>query len=420
MLDGRRDRRGSGLRRTLSGLGTLFSVLLLAQLVWKHVMVVCFFRRPIPKSIREPRLISILTPVVSGDPTLPDMLEHNLRVRSRYPLEFLYLVDDDDPEGQRICKELIARYGAQQSHSGRSARMQVVAGPGASENPKMIKLLAGIPNTHGDVICVLDDDTLLPDDGLERCLPFLDQPRVGLAFGLPYYTSFGSFWSALISTFVNGNSLLTYIPYTVVSDPFTINGMFYVLRREVYDAIGGFEGLKRFVSDDFAIGNHIRNSGYQLAQTPLLHGITTTVRDAPHYFSLMHRWMVYPRESLIRHLGAKQRAIIAALGLGPALFPLALLIGLFVRPSRRRALFATGYFGYSLAIWAHINAAYLRRASPWRFAWLVPLMQIVFPFQVLVALLSPKRINWRGRVMIIERGGTFRYGQTTRDVKKSS
>jgi hypothetical protein len=35
-------------------------------------------------------------------------------------------------------------------------------------------------------------------------------------------------------------------------------------------------------------------------------------------------------------------------------------------------------------------------------------MQLVFPFQLLVALLSPQRINWRGNIVQVERGGSFR------------
>ena len=51
-------------------------------------------------------------------------------------------------------------------------------------------------------------------------MPFLDQPSIGLAFGLPYYCSFETLWSSLVSLFVNDQSLLTYIPYTALTEPF--------------------------------------------------------------------------------------------------------------------------------------------------------------------------------------------------------
>ena len=36
-------------------------------------------------------------------------------------------------------------------------------------------------------------------------------------------------------------------------------------------------------------------------------------------------------------------------------------------------------------------------------------MQLVFPVRLLVVLLSPQRINWRGNIVQVERGGGFRY-----------
>ena len=71
--------------------------------------------------------------------------------------------------------------------------------------------------------------------------------------------------------------------------------------------------------------------------------------------------------------------------------------------------YALAYFGYSFAIFAHCNVAYLRRAAPWRGAWWVPLIQIIFPIQLLTALLSRQRIVWRGHVMQAERGGGFHF-----------
>jgi len=209
--------------------------------------------------------------------------------------------------------------------------------PTEGQNPKTFKLIAGAKVAWGEVLCVLDDDTMLPDDGLERCLPFLDQPGVGLAFGLPYYVNFSDMWSSMVSTFVNNNSLLTYVPYTVLTSPFTSNGMFYAMRREVLEEVGGFEVIEKIFVDDFAVAY------------------------------------------------------------------------LLPRPSRRTLGYALRYFGYSFGIFAHFNKRYLREASPWHKAWWVPVIQVVFPVQLLIALLSLQRINWRGNIVQVERGGGGRY-----------
>jgi ceramide glucosyltransferase len=137
----------------------------------------------IPTQARLVSLVSILQPILSGDPTLAAGLEQNPTMQTRYPLEFIWLVDDDDLEAQRICRDLLIRYPEKR------ARLILLLPPGPRQNPKMVKLIAGAQTTSGDVLCVLDDDTRLPAFGLESCLPYLDQPDVGLAFGLTYYVS---------------------------------------------------------------------------------------------------------------------------------------------------------------------------------------------------------------------------------------
>jgi ceramide glucosyltransferase len=383
--------------------GLALGLLLLAERAWKYCMVEQFFRRSIPDPVGDPMLVSILQPVLSGDPTLAACLERCLQFKSRYTLEVIWLADEDDAEGQRLCQGLMARYPQ------RDVQILTLPPPQEGQNPKTIKLIAGAKVARGDVICVLDDDTMLPDHGLESCLPFLDQPGVGLAFGLPYYVNFADSWSSMVSCFVNSNSLLTYVPYTTLTQPFTINGMFYAMRRETLASVGGFEAIEYVFADDFAVAQLFRSHGYQLAQTPLLHGISTTVRGPRHYLSLMQRWFVLPRESLLRHVGWYDRAIIYVLGLVPALFPLLLMLSLLFRPSRRKAGFALLYSGYSFSIFARLNARYLRNATPWSKVWRIPIMQVIFPAQLLMALLSPQRINWRGNIVQIERGGGFRY-----------
>lgn len=380
-----------------------FGLLMLLEKSWRHLLVRRFFRRPVPEQTREVALVSILQPVLSGDPTFPACLERSLRLRTRYHLEYIWLVDIDDPEAERICMELCRRF------PDREVNIVVMPPPTTRQNPKMVKLVEGARLANGDVICVLDDDTQLPDGGLERCLPYLDQRGVGLAFGLPYYLNFSNLWSSLVSYFVNSHSLLTYIPYTALSEPFTINGMFYAVRREALESVGGFAGLEGVLADDFAVAQRFRRGGYRLAQTPLLHGISTHVTGPRHYLSLIQRWFIFPRESLMRHLAPREQAVLYGLGLAPALFPLVLLASLLARPSRSKALFSLLYFGYSYAIFADVNKRYLKEAAAWDKSWLVPIIEVAFPLQLLAALLSPQRITWRGHVMQVEKGGGFRF-----------
>lgn len=379
----------------------LFAGGVLLQKLWKQWSVWRFFRKPLPPATSEPKLVSILQPILSGDPTLGECLQANLDHQTSYRLEFIWLIDSNDPEAQRLCANLAKR------QSQHTVRIVTLPPPEQRMNPKMSKLIAGLPYAKGDIICVLDDDTRLPDFGLEQCLPFLDQPNVGLAFGLPYYKNFSNIWSSLVSLFVNNQSLMTYIPYTNLAEPFTINGMFYAIRRSVLDSVGGFAGLQYILADDFAIAERFRQHGYRLVQTPLRHAISTTVTGPRHYVSLMQRWFIFPRESLMRHLNLKDRAVLYGMGLLPALFPLVLLLALIAKPTRSLKAYAGLYTAHSLYTFWQINRSYLRSVTPRKYAWLAPLVEMLFPLQLLVALLSPQRINWRGHIMQVEEGGGF-------------
>ncbi|MCU0495388.1 MAG: glycosyltransferase [Chloroflexaceae bacterium] len=388
---------------------TLLLLLAFAERSWKFATVRRFFRRPLP-SASLPERVSILQPILSGDPALPTCLEENLCMRTGYEVDFIWLLDEDDADGQCICRELMARYPQ------RPVQLVTLPPPAADENPKLVKLLAGTQLAQGEIIVVLDDDTSLPDAGLERCLPALDEPGVGLAFGLPFYRSFDNFWSRLVAVFVNSNSLLTYVPYTSLSQPFTINGMFYAMRREVYDDVGGFGELRHTLADDFAVAQHMRRQGYRLVQTPLCHPIRTTVHDGRHYRRLIQRWFIFPRESLMRQLRGRELELFYGVSALPAFVPWLLLLGALLLRRRRALLALLAYLAYDYAIVAQMNRAYLQGATPWRYSWLVPLLRLVFPAQLLAALLSPQRIVWRGHVMQVERGGGFRFTRRRTDV----
>lgn len=388
---------------TVEHLLIVLAALLLAEKAWKHLMVIRFFRRPVPRPESEPGLVSILQPILSGDPTLPACLEHNLRLRCRYPLEFLWLVDTNDPEGERICRELIARYPE------RDVRLVLLPPSEEGSSPKTFKLIRGIPLASGDTLCVLDDDTMLPSGGLERCLPHLDRPGFGLAFGLPYYTHFENFWSSMVAYYGNSHSLLTYVPYTSLIEPVTINGMFYCFRRTAYEAIGGFEGLDSILADDFAVARRFRSRGYRLAQTPLCHPIKIHVESWRAYLRILHRWLIFPRETVLKNLLPRDLAIVYLLGAVPVLGPLLLLLGLALWPSWWLGGAFLAYLAYHYVVFAHFNLAYLERASPWRGSWQVVLVQVLLAVQLLAACLAPQRINWRGHLIEVQQGGRFRF-----------
>ena len=382
-----------------AGLGAL----LLLGMAWKHAMTVRFFARPVTQPHSQPRLVTILQPIVSGDPTLAKCLEQNLLLATSCPIELLWLLDEDDFAAQDLCRALLAR------HPGRTARVLLLPSPPDRHSPKMFKLIEGMKEAQGEVICVLDDDTMLLPGSLEAAIAGLDKPRAGLAFGLPYYVSFETFWSSFVACFVNSHSLMTYVPYVFLLDPITINGMFYVFRRRVYEETGGFGGVVEILADDFATAKHFRSHGYRLIQTPVRHPISTHVSGPRAYLRLLHRWLTFPRETLLKSLPWRELSVTHGLTLLFALGPMLLLIASLIWPSPWTFGVLGGLMAYHFAIFVHCHFAYLRSATPWYWWWLVPVIQVLLPLQIVAALLMPQRVNWRGHVMQIERGGGFHY-----------
>lgn len=381
---------------------TLF---LLVERLGKAWLVVRFFRKVPPPLCTYAQSVSLLQPILSGDPTMPYCLEYNVRVMADLgaAVDFHWLVDESDGAGQVICRAIMARYP--------QVPIQLTLHPPAPQghNPKMVKLLAALPATTGDLICVLDDDTMLPLDGVVCALPYLDEAEVGLVFGLPYQVDFSNLPSRLVATFVNSSSLLTYIPYLALSDPLTINGMFYLLRRSTLDAIGGFSGLETILADDFAVAQRVRQAGYRLVQSPLRHAVSNHVASFGAYWRLLTRWLTFPRESLLRHLSRRELLLLYGNTIVPTVAPLLLLVAALVWRSTALVALEVGYLGLNYLLFLWLDRRYLGGASPLRWSWLVPVVQLLLPLQLLTALLLPQRINWRGHLMQVERGGGFRF-----------
>lgn len=275
--------------------------------------------------------VVVVQPILSGDPGLADALRDNLLELAG--ARFLWLVDDDDPEAQRVTADLAAQLAAARAHADEdTTRLEVLtcgcAPPGV--NPKLDKLqraldhLAGAPDET--VLLVLDDDTRLPASSLGALLGGLE--RATLATGLPGYLPGRTLEARLVEQFVDNNAAMTYLPMR----PVTINGMTWAMRIADLRALGGFTPLLRHLTDDLAVAGAVLASGGTICQTASPQWITTTVTTPGAYLRLMHRWMLFASLLLRRQPPATVAAISTLHGLHPGL--LATVLVLAVRERR--------------------------------------------------------------------------------------
>ncbi len=315
---------------------------------------------------------TIVQPILSGDPLLESALAANLRAHPE--AVFLWLIDDDDIEAQRIAERL----------SPFHEKLRVVSGPGPrdGENPKLAKLERALELVETERLIVLDDDTYLP--------PHSQLPDVPLATGLPVF-----------SGFVNGNALLTYLPASRLGLQRTINGMIYAVDTAQLRALGGFAAAGHELTDDYAVARLYLRKGLAITQTAAPAHVAMTIASFGHYARVMRRWMIFASHYLRGNISPATVFWIVL----PGLVPLAGLMA---------AIFES-YAGAWLALL--FVKALVNRAALWRITGVASTpadlcfevaADLTTPLWSALALIRPTRLQWRTRKIELA-GGAIRY-----------
>lgn len=343
-----------------------------------------------PAQPAVPATATILQPILSGDPFLETALRTNL-ANAPKNVTFLWLIDEDDAEAQRIAAQF-------------DAPVLLCPPPRAHENPKTAKLQRALAHVDTEYFAVLDDDTILPPHHVDRALHALQNAT--LYTGLPCYLPGANLWSSLVAHFVNNNSILTYLPLP----PVTINGMFYVMRTNDLRDMGGFAPIVDQLCDDYAVARLVKRHGGTIHQgiTPLF--LRTTVPDGRRYLGLMQRWFLFANVLLRDQPMTMQLLLIPMLGLPPLLFALsflsiaggtiptiALIAMLAVRHTLLRNLHRTLFVSPEN-----------RQPAPAFNPFTSILSELLQPLHWLHASLQ-HTLQWRTRRIVLGRDGTFSY-----------
>lgn len=353
--------------------------------VVRHAMATRAWRPPAEGP--EPDVV-VLQPILSGDPFLAEQLAANL---ANHPTaRFRWLVDEGDDEGRRVAKGL--------AEGVERVEVRMYEKAPASVNPKVYKLARAV-EASDSLVAVLDDDTVLPPGTLARASTLLAD--ADLVTGIPYYLPDGGLWSRLVGAFVNGSSLVTYLPMSLVGPPVSINGMFYLTTREALERAGGFGAIEDRVCDDYELAALYRRAGLRIAQASLPHPLRTTVLSFASYKRIMRRWLVFSLRLLRDEANPALAALVVAPGVAPgAAFACAVA-------ARRPALAAAVI---ALVIAKAIATAQLRRdllGTPTAAAAVgfEVVSDLLLPVHVLAAVAARGRITWRGKPMRIGRDG---------------
>lgn len=359
----------------------------------KTVLSLRYFRRH-PEVDLVDGSITILQPILGGDPALEQTLQANLQ-HAPPGVTFVWLVDDDDRAGLDVTQRLLDRT---------QCSVRIVRCPSCGEgiNPKSFKLHLALPDVTTEFVAVLDDDTILSPGHLQRGMATL--ASCDLYTGLPRYSSSGGLWSNLVAHFVNNNSITTYLSLLDAIGPLTINGMFYVMRTDTLRGMGGFEPIIGQLCDDYAIAQLVRQHEGRIRQGVTSQLLQTSISGPRQYLRQMHRWFLFANVLVRDQSFGVQVLLIILLGLPPLLLWFSFLC------------LAGGWRGsVVLVVVLTVRHSLLRLmhrrvfGGPLSFSWWLSLVaELLQPVHLLRACLSPV-IVWRSRRIRVGRRGTFSY-----------
>jgi len=367
-----------------------------------------FFRRPLPPTPSVWPTVSLLQPITQGTSNLL----HALRARAQlnYPstIQHILICDASDKASQAIVTTFLEEFP--------QLLVQVVLVPTA-EPPlatKMKKLQTALPFASGEILCFVDDDVTLRQHSLRVLVPYLLEPGVGVAFGLPCFTNWQTVWSSLVSGLINAHMLLSFVALSYLTDPFRINGHIFAFQRNTFQQIGGLHGLEQYIDDEYSIARRVRQHSLRAVQTPLIYDIDNALSTWQAYATQFKRWFVMPRQAMLPSLTLAERGIA---GISSVTLPIPSIIALLALFTRRRPAIQSlvmilTSFGFTYAL---CEKRYLQRPTPLRRWFLLPIVALGLPVQIILTLLLNNEVEWRGQRLRLLRDGTAELRQEHRE-----
>ena len=161
---------------------------------------------------------------------------------------------------------------------------------------------------RGDWLCFVDADTFLTPDALSSCISKAEATGADL-FTIMTRQVMGTFWERVVMPLVM-TALSVGFPPRKVNDPNTriaiANGQFIMIKRTVYDAIGGHARLKDKIVEDKALAELVKWNGYRLIVAD-----GRLVARTRMYSSLPQMWEGWTKNI---YLGLQEQADLMLLG----------------------------------------------------------------------------------------------------------
>ncbi|MBI5242449.1 MAG: bacteriohopanetetrol glucosamine biosynthesis glycosyltransferase HpnI [Elusimicrobia bacterium] len=199
--------------------------------------------------------VTVLKPVKGVDMELYANLESFLR--QDYPcFQVVFCLQDPRDPALPILRRLKAQFPR--------ADIEIIVSPRRiGSNPKVNNLSNAAALIKHELVLISDSDIRVPPDFLREAVRSFADPKVGLATA--FYQSRGAkgLGPALESLAVNAWFMPQALGAACLGMRFAM-GAAMLVRRRVFDEIGGFEALSRHVADDYVLGASVQALGYRI------------------------------------------------------------------------------------------------------------------------------------------------------------
>ncbi|MEO8356326.1 MAG: glycosyltransferase [Chloroflexota bacterium] len=259
---------------------------------------------------------------------------------------------------------------------------------------------------RGEWLCFVDADTFLSPTTLSSCYVKALETKADM-FTIMTFQILGSFWEKVVMPLVMTALSVGFSPRKV-NDPTRkdaiANGQFILIKRSVYDAIGGHESVKDQIVEDKAISEMVKWNGYRLI---VANGYS--VAQTRMYTSLPEMWEGWTKNI---YLGLRDQTGLLLLGVFGAFVALTAALFLPIWPllGINWLLNGAGWMALviiiqSLIFWAYlilvrVQVAQAMKISAW-YAFTTPLGAAVFAAMMItsaVRVISGSGVTWKGRM----------------------
>ncbi len=261
-------------------------------------------------------------------------------------------------------------------------------------NDKVNRLCRLVREARYDMLVISDSDIRVGPNYLASVVaPFRD-PRVGVVTCLYRGLAEPLLWSELEDINLTSNFLGGVLVAREMEGVRFSLGATMAITRERLSALGGFEALTDFASDDFEVGKRVALSGHRVEISSYTVETVCPSRTAREFFKQQLRWAIALRHARPGgHFGW--------------LFTQGLPWSLAAGAASHSGLAAVGYLGAYLVLrlataWT-VGVWGLRDQLLRKRLWLVPLSDAL-GFLVWLLSFGSNRINWRGTDFVVRKG----------------